>query len=398
LTDAPRLPQVLTFVEWYLPGEGAGGPVHSIDALIHRLDGCVRFDVVTRQHDLGDDEPYPGVPAGVWLAAHPGRRRYLRRRDERPLAILRLLRRTRHDSLYINTLYSVAFALYPLLFRRLGLLRPGRMVVAPRGQLDPGALAIHPVRKRTYLALIRALGLFEDVEWHASSADEEAHIRLLLGDASIHVAPNLRRPVTVPVVAPSPAGTVRIVFLSRISQKKNLVGALRMLAGCTSPIEFDIYGQQEDPDYWRTCRELIATLPSNVSCSYGGVVPHADVARVLAAHDLLLLPTYGENFGHVIGEALEAGCLALVSDRTPWRGLAAQSAGWDLSLDDPAAFVAAIEEYARLDEDQRIRRRRCARQLATTREAEASHVAANVRLLSAVSEPRRRRRGRTPTC
>jgi len=374
---------VLTLVEWYLPGERAGGPVRTIDALVHRLQGRVHFAVVTRDRDLGERRPYPSVPSGVWVAGSPERRRYLRRRDEQPLALLRLLRRTPHDVLYLNTLFSVPFALYPLLFRRLGLLAPRRVVLAPRGQLDPGALGIRRGRKQAYLTAIRALGLLRDIEWHASSADEAADIRGLVPRAVIHVAPNLRRPGRVAPGRPSPAGGLRIIFLSRISEKKNLDGALRMLAACTSPIEFDIYGPRENAGYWRACSRLIDALPANVTCRYHGTVSHEDVSAVFADHDLLLLPTHGENFGHVVGEALEAGCLALVSDRTPWRGLTAHSAGWDLPLDDPPAFSAAIEHYAKLDEEQRFLRRGRAREFAARRDGDERHVAANLRLLSA---------------
>lgn len=375
------IPRVLTLVEWYLPGEKAGGPLRSIDALVHRLHDRVQFDIVTRNRDWGEHDPYTGVPTGRWLDGHPGHCRYLRPRDERPLAILVLLRRTPHDVLYINTLYSAAFALYPLIFRRLGLLRPCRVVLAPRGQLQPGALAIKRAKKRWYLAALRACGLVRGIEWHASSQDEEADIRRFAPSATIHVALDLRRAKAVPDGVPSPTGSARVIFLSRISQKKNLDGALRLLAGCTTPIEFDIYGQLEDADYWRRCRQIIAALPSNITCHYRGPVRHQDVPRVFAEHDLLLLPTHGENFGHVIGEALEAGCLALISDRTPWRGLCDHGAGWDLPLEDPAAFTAAIEEYARLGNAHRTQLRTRARELARRSDTDEQHIEANVRMM-----------------
>jgi glycosyltransferase involved in cell wall biosynthesis len=380
VTPTPS-PRVLTLMEWSLPGEKSGGPLRTVDALVHRFSGRVHFDVVSRDHDLGDRVPYPDLPAGVWLDGRPGRRRYLSRRDERPLAMLRLLRRTSHDTLYLHTLFSGPFALYPLIFRRLGLLRC-RVVVAPQGQLHEGALAFHSVKKRAYLTALRALSLLGGIEWHASSEHEEADIRRLVPDAMIHVAPNLRRPALVPVGTPSPAGTVRAVFLSRIDNKKNLDGALRILARCTSPIVFDIYGPRGDDEYWNTCRRLISSLPDNVTCAYRGVVGHDDVSSVFNEYDLLLLPTHGENFGHVIGEALEAGCLALVSDRTPWLGLTEAEAGWDLPLDDPQAFAEAIEKYARLDEAQRILHRTRARDFAARHDGDQGHVAANLRLLS----------------
>lgn len=382
-TPARTTAQVLALVEWYLPGEKAGGPVRTIQALAHRLQGRVRIAVVTRDRDLGEDTPYPDVRTGVWLdVGEPERRRYLRPREERPAALLKILRRTPHDLLYLNTLYSGAFALYPLVFRRLGLLNHPRIVLAPRGQLNPGALEIRRRKKWAYLTVIRALGLLRGVEWHASSIDEASHIRRLAPDAAVHVAPNLRRPSTVAVKAPSPVGSVRVIFLSRISEMKNLDGALRMLAGCNSPIEFNIYGQAEDQRYWRECRTLMAALPANVTSRYHGAVPHDEVADVLANHDILLLPTRGESFGHVIGEALEAGCLALVSDRTPWQALEAHGAGWSLPLADPTAFTAVLDEFAHLDETRRILYRSRAREFAALRDDDESNVHAALELFS----------------
>jgi glycosyltransferase involved in cell wall biosynthesis len=64
-------------------------------------------------------------------------------------------------------------------------------------------------------------------------------------------------------------------------------------------------------------------------------------------HHLFLFPTRGENFGHVIHEALRAGLPLLISDQTPWQRLAEQGVGWDLPLDDMRAFARRIEEVAR---------------------------------------------------
>src|SRR5690606_22656373 len=59
---------------------------------------------------------------------------------------------------------------------------------------------------------------------------------------------------------------------------------------------------------------------------------------------LFLFPTLGENFGHVILEALTAGCPVLISDRTPWRNLKQMEVGWDIPLEQPALFERALAE------------------------------------------------------
>jgi glycosyltransferase involved in cell wall biosynthesis len=53
---------------------------------------------------------------------------------------------------------------------------------------------------------------------------------------------------------------------------------------------------------------------------------------------LFLFPTFSENYGHVILEALLSGCPVLISDQTFWRNLEKEGVGWDVSLDNPQLF------------------------------------------------------------
>ncbi len=150
---------------------------------------------------------------------------------------------------------------------------------------------------------------------------------------------------------PKPRGSLSIAFLSRISRKKNLDYAIRALAEVEGHLRFDIYGPVEDRDYWEECLRLISGLSEWIQVTYLGAVPHEDVARVLGAHDLFLFPTKGENYGHVIREALMAGCPVVLSDQTPWRGLQELGVGWDLPLDDLPGFRSAIQACVDMDPD-----------------------------------------------
>jgi glycosyltransferase involved in cell wall biosynthesis len=76
------------------------------------------------------------------------------------------------------------------------------------------------------------------------------------------------------------------------------------------------------------------------------------VLRVLERYHLLLFPSLGENFGHVVLEALLAGCPPLVSDRTYWRGLAEKGVGWDLPLDAPEPFRDVLRTCIAMDDAQ----------------------------------------------
>ena len=124
------------------------------------------------------------------------------------------------------------------------------------------------------------------------------------------LASNLPRPASkeaIGVRGRSSGDTLRVVFLSRIMPKKNLVYALRVLQYVRVPVKFSIYGPVEDRSYWSECLRLLDCLPDNVKVEYRGEVQPDDVPRVLRAHDLFFLPTRGESYGHAIAEALSVG-------------------------------------------------------------------------------------------
>ncbi|QPI75397.1 glycosyltransferase [Sphingobium sp. Cam5-1] len=72
---------------------------------------------------------------------------------------------------------------------------------------------------------------------------------------------------------------------------------------------------------------------------------------------MFFLPTLGENFGHVIIEALGAGTPALISDRTPWRDFDRAGCGWIMPLGNAQLFADRIdslfEEEPRVSEGRR---------------------------------------------
>ena len=139
-------------------------------------------------------------------------------------------------------------------------------------------------------------------------------------------------------------GELRLAFLSRIAPKKNLDGALRLLQqDLKGRISYDIYGPLEVHDYWKKCEELIRSLTPNITVRHRGELQHDEVVKVLSEYDLFFFPTHGENFGHVIPEALIAGCPALISDQTPWRGLERAGVGWDIALDERDRFRQVLQ-------------------------------------------------------
>jgi glycosyltransferase involved in cell wall biosynthesis len=114
-------------------------------------------------------------------------------------------------------------------------------------------------------------------------------------------------------------GKLRIVLAARISPMKNTLTAVRMVCKMSGSVELDLWGLLEDKDYWEECLSQIALCPHDININYRGDVEHEKLHALLHEYDVMLLPTLGENFGHSIIEALDAGLPVVISDRTPWR-------------------------------------------------------------------------------
>ncbi len=362
-----KMKTILILNPHYLPGFKAGGPIQSIAGIVERLKDEFDFKVICGDRDGGDGQPYASEPIGRWyeygvakvLRVPPGL--------AGAIIIIRALRLESYDVLYINGFLSRIYSMLPLACRRMGLLPRRTTVLAPRGEFSRGSLSIKSKRKLAYLKLSMWLGFYRGIIWHASTSHEEADIRRSMGNLIAIDSANFLSGSsgisgsdvtgTIAVAKDMPlmperdsarkmrkqAGKLRGVFVSRISPEKNLLFALKMLQGLSGEVTFDIYGPVGNVTYWNKCKDVMGTLPPNVRVEYMGIVEHERVGEVLAEHELLLLPTLGENYSHVTCEALSAGCPVLISDRTPWRDLHEKGVGWDIPLEDEERFRATLQ-------------------------------------------------------
>jgi glycosyltransferase involved in cell wall biosynthesis len=404
--DSGQMKKVVVFilVGHYLPGFKGGGPTRSISNLVSALGHEFEFKVITSDRDLGATTPYPGVSPDRWIRMGNADVMYLRPGWRSLFKITVLLRSMDQNSvLYLNSLFSRRFSMLGIFLRRIGLIRPGCVVIAPRGEFSPGALKLKRGRKMLHIRLSRLFGLYRGVVWHASSQMEADNIRQWFDGAGvIRIAPvipklqeneNLGNSTNLSSrnssQPPGPErktgnykapGHLRLVFLSRISPMKNLSGALSFLQTISGEVSFDIYGPLEDSEYWNTCKMMIETLPPNVRVHYAGEVEHGRVIDVFAQYDLFLLPTLGENYGHVICEALSAGCPVLISDRTPWRELQNAGVGWAVPVDQTHRFSAILQQCVNADEEWYAQLRVKAREYARERIADPGILEANRKL------------------
>ena len=361
MTD--QRPTVLILFHYFGGEAGATGPTQSILAMIRALSDRYSFRVIA--------EALPGDEPGRWTEFEGIPRLPLRTTRAGVKGLRQAINDTPHDVLLASSYFDPRFTILPLVLRKIGALRRSPMLVAPRGEFNPGALKFSRVRKRFYIAAARALRLLGGVSLQATTAGEVDAIRKQLSfyRGAIHLVPNIRTLPPLPPHRLREAGKpLTIAFLSRIDKMKNLHFAIDVLKSAGVPAIFNIYGPvfSTGEEYWRFCQSRIAALPEGLEIVYRGAVDPALVIPTLAEHDLFFLPTLGESFGHAIIDSLIAGTPVLLSDRTPWRGLAERGAGWDLPLSQPESFVAAIRHFASIGQSEELAMRAAARSYAET--------------------------------
>ena len=351
---------ILTFTDFYLPGYKAGGPIRTLANMVDQLGDEFEFKIITADRDFDDNSTYKAITVGCWNKVSKADVFYLSPHMRSIKEFRKVICSTEYDVIYLNSFFSPRFTIQILLLRRLRLIPDKPLILAPRGEFSLGALALKRLKKRVYLLLAKVFGLCGSIIWQASSKHEEADIRLWFVDkASVAIAPDIPPAVHAADVSllkeKKTKGSLKIIFLSRLSRKKNLDTALKMLVGLKGKIHFDIYGPIEDKGYWGECEKIIGNLPENINIQYCGTVTHERVSMVMSEHDLFFLPTLGENFGHVILEALVAGSPVLLSDQTPWRDLQEKGVGWDLSLAKPDMFQDVLQNCVDMDDVEYVK-------------------------------------------
>ena len=341
--EGKRPLRILAVVEWYPPAYKAGGPIRSVHNLMQLLRAQTdhHLEVVCGDRDLGSPSPLvgiePDVPhmrAGIQVTyrssvTHAWWLEKLRGTPDNPAP----------EVVYLNSLFSVPFALHPLrAARALGI----RVVLAPRGMLGAGALAIKPVKKKIFLTAARLLGLFRGVRWHASTEVEARDVRKVFPNAEIHCASNVPIP-SFHCLPPEHGEAVNWLALGRIHPIKNLHFALEALQDVDlngKSLRVELVGPAEDEVY---LQHLLSLSKPGLDIVHLGAVPPHELGEVWGRSHALLMPTTHENFGHAVVEAWAHGRPVLLSDRTPWRGLSDVGLGWDEPL-EKALWATRMQE------------------------------------------------------
>ena len=252
-------------------------------------------------------------------------------------------------------------------------------IMRPLGTLDPADLQKKKQVKRLYATLFERPNLAGAAAIHftseleskvserfgVSTPDMVVPLGVALPSLPERAAAQtaIRERFDIPVDCPI------VLFMSRIDPKKGfdlLLPALAKLYQNKQPFHFLLCGANpQDRDYENSICEQIRSAEWSARATMSGFVSGELKAQILSAADVFVLPSYYENFGIAVAEAMAAKIPVVISDQVHiWPAIEEYEAGWVVPTDVEALAVALL--MALRDVTERDRRgenaRRCAKE------------------------------------
>lgn len=210
------------------------------------------------------------------------------------------------------------------------------LVISPRGAMSKWALNHNKFRKYIYMFCRQRKALIHANMFHVTATSEKDEvINYGLGSKKFAIIPN---GVDIPTLTIEPEGKKNTVtFLSRIHKKKGveiLIKSWQKISVNFPNWTLEIIGPL-DSDYSKKL-EIYVQRNDIRNLYFIGEVVGKEKDRKLQESSIFVLPTYSENFGMVVAEALSNGTAVICTKGAPWERLDALEAGWwvDFGVDE----------------------------------------------------------------
>jgi glycosyltransferase involved in cell wall biosynthesis len=237
-------------------------------------------------------------------------------------------------------------------------------VLSPCGHLDKWSMSQKALKKKIYLA---AMGdaVHGAAALHFTTEGEREASREATGDRFSVVIPlgtpeeayaNLPQAGAFSARFPALAGKRLVLFLGRLHSKKQpdvAIDAFHRVAAMDARLYLVLAGPAA-PDYEAVLAARAQALGLAERVTFTGLLQGEAVREAYAAAEIFVLPSFQENFGLAVAEAMAAACPVVVSDRLD---LAAEigAAGAGLVCAPQAEAIAAALARLVASEDERRR-------------------------------------------
>ncbi|MGC1309889.1 MAG: hormogonium polysaccharide biosynthesis glycosyltransferase HpsP [Phormidesmis sp.] len=221
-------------------------------------------------------------------------------------------------------------------------------LMRPLGTLDPADLQKKKLFKKVYASLLEKPNLAGAAAIHFTTELESKvserfgvttpDVIIPLGVALPDLPDRSLAQAAIRQQFDIPAEHPIILFMSRIDPKKGfdlLLPALEKLHEQGQPFHFLLCGANpQDRAYETSIRQQIQSSPWAAWATLNGFVSGELKAQILSAADLFVLPSYYENFGIAVAEAMAAKIPVVISDQVHiWPTVQQENAGWVVPTD-----------------------------------------------------------------
>jgi glycosyltransferase involved in cell wall biosynthesis len=226
------------------------------------------------------------------------------------------------------------------------------LVVSPRGMLEPWAFNNNRWKKLPVWWSYEKRALLSARVLHATAVQEAEAFRALGLSNPIAIIPN---GVDLPENYSHsclPTGERTALFLSRIHPKKGLVNLIEAWSKVRPTGWRMIIAGPDEVGHEAELRELVRL--SGLSDCFDFVGPAFDQKKekLFRQANLFVLPSFSENFGNAIAEALAYGVPVITTTATPWAELSRHQSGWWVDV-GVQPLTGALREATSITDDCR---------------------------------------------
>lgn len=343
--------KILVFNGYYLPAKNYGGPTTSLANIVKYCSDDFEFFIIAANHDLNDSRVFNNIHDG-WNKVGNANVLYL---DTTPLKkdvkqVEKIICKVQPDMVWLVGILTPSHWVQATACRNLGV----PYLISPRGEVCNNTFHMKYGKKKLASLYVRMMNKYRGAYYHATSEEEKDGLIRYYGvnPNRIIFVSNIPKAIAAEKRSiEKKTGELKLVFISRVQEKKNLLTAIKAVNSMNGDVEFDIYGPIEGVEYWEECQKEISNC-DNIKIQYRGQLKPDQVIQTYKQYHAFLFPTKSENYGHAIAEALSVSCPVVLSrGTTPWDDLDGVG-GFVCGLYEIDEYANALKCIQKMDQDQ----------------------------------------------
>ncbi len=343
---------ILQIVPSYKPAYVYGGPIYSISTLCESQANMGHEVSVFTTNANGLDNLVVPLLSKQWIGK-VGVYYFPRVTGDHthisPKLWLKLLfGKKKYDVIHLHSWWSLLMigCAWILYFRGI------RFIISPRGMFSSYSFTHNnnPFKKKILFDFLSKTVLKKQV-FHATALSEQLEIQNIFGEKTkVFTLPNLLNFPNLSqssIVTHLQSGEIRLLFISRVDKKKGieiLLNAIKTLKNFSVSVKLTIIGSGSE-EYQNELKNLCNSLGIANLITWKGSVEWNEKFNDILNANILVLPSYNENFANIVLETLYAGRPVIV---TKYVGLSdyvsTHNMGWVIDT-NPDDIVSSVKEY-----------------------------------------------------